>query len=322
MVVNNLRILIEELKSGKGTVYIQCHDYPDPDAVAAAFGLQYIFSEMGLQSSLIYEGQIQRDALKNMISYFHINLRHAKEYGLKSNGKIVIVDACRGNKNVTHLIGDEMAIIDHHKMNNISAVEGVGYVDVRGQYGACSTIIFEYFRALEIDIPKDIATVLQIGILVDTAGLTRSASSKDIEAYSQLHKSADMDYVNATLRNNIQISDLKFFNEAIYKTTFLGRAAFYYFENGCSQNLMGIIGDFLLGLQEIVFVCLCARNTEAVNISVRSEKMSWNASSIVRNALKGVGFGGGHAHMAGGEFSDPDKFEKTVFFEKINKYLI
>ncbi|MDH3348020.1 MAG: DHH family phosphoesterase [Desulfobulbaceae bacterium] len=320
--MNNLKILIEDLKKNTNSVYIQCHDYPDPDAVSSAFGLQYTFSEMGLKSLLIHEGHIQRDALRNMISHLNINLRHASEYDLNDNDKIVIVDACLGNKNITNLVGDEIAIVDHHQLNKNSKIEDVGYVDIRGQYGACSTIIFEYLTGLEIDIPKDIATALQIGILIDTAGLTRSSCPKDIDAYSELHKIADMEYVNETLRNNIQKSDLKNFTEAIEKATFSGQAAFYYFNNGCSQNLMGIIGDFLLSLHEIKFVCLCARNTETVNISVRSEEPDWNASLIIQNALKGVGYGGGHAHMAGGEFSDLSKFDKKSFFKKIENLLI
>jgi nanoRNase/pAp phosphatase (c-di-AMP/oligoRNAs hydrolase) len=320
--VNKLLILIEDLKNAKETVYIQCHDYPDPDAVSAAYGLQYLFSEMGLKSSLIHEGRIQRDSLKNMISHLNINLRHASDYDLRKIDKIVIVDACPGNMNITNLTGDEIAIIDHHKMNNNFIVEAVEYVDIRERYGACSTIIFEYLKALKVDISKDVATALQVGILIDTAGLTRSACAKDIDAFGELHKIADMNYVNETLRNNIQKSDLKFFNEAIAKITFSGRAAFYYFKNGCSQNLMGIIGDFLLSLNEIKFVCVCAKNTKRVNISLRSEEPAWNASQIVQNALKDVGYGGGHAHMAGGEFSDPDGFDEKVFFEKIENSLV
>lgn len=320
--INKLKTLIEDLKKETRPVYIQCHDYPDPDAVSSAFGLQYLFSEMGLESLLIHEGHIQRDALRHMISHLNINLRHASEYNLSDNDKIVIVDACVGNNNITNLVGDEIAIIDHHQRNKNSKIDNIGYVDIRDRYGSCSTIIFEYLVALEINIPKEIATALQVGILVDTAGLTRSGCANDIDAYSALHKLADMDYVNDTLRNNIQISDLKNFTEAIEKATYSGQAAFYYFKTGCSQNLMGIIGDFLLSLHEIKFVCLCARNTATINISVRSEEPAWNAALIIQNALKDVGYGGGHSHMAGGEFSDPETFNAESFFEKIENALI
>jgi len=80
--VKKLQALIEYLKSVNDAVYIQCHNFPDPDAVSTAFGLQSLFSGMGLKSSLIHEGRIQRDALKNLISHLNIDLRRANEYTL------------------------------------------------------------------------------------------------------------------------------------------------------------------------------------------------------------------------------------------------
>ena len=50
---------------------------------------------------------------------------------------------------------------------------------------------------------------------------------------------------------------------------------------------------------------LCARNRGVINISVRSEREEWNASRVVQAALQGIGFGGGHADMAGGIIADP-----------------
>ena len=66
------------------------------------------------------------------------------------------------------------------------------------------------------------------------------------------------------------------------------------------QNLLGILGDFFISLEEAEFVVLCARNANVINVSVRSEREDWNASRVVQKALDGIGFGGGHADMAGG----------------------
>jgi hypothetical protein len=38
---------------------------------------------------------------------------------------------------------------------------------------------------------------------------------------------------------------------------------------------------------------------------VRSEREEWNASRVVQRALHGIGFGGGHADMAGGIIREP-----------------
>ena len=38
------------------SVYIQTHNFPDPDAIATAFGLQKLLEEYGITSSLMTEG--------------------------------------------------------------------------------------------------------------------------------------------------------------------------------------------------------------------------------------------------------------------------
>jgi len=54
---------------------------------------------------------------------------------------------------------------------------------------------------------------------------------------------------------------------------------------------------------------LCARNNGVINVSVRSEREEWNASRVVQAALDGIGFGGGHADMAGGIIRDPGELD-------------
>ncbi|MCP3874300.1 MAG: DHH family phosphoesterase [Desulfobacteraceae bacterium] len=111
---------------------------------------------------------------------------------------------------------------------------------------------------------------------------------------------ADTDYVNSILRNNIQIDDLKQYRFMLNHMECADRMAFCYFPQGCDQNLLGILGDFLLSLDKIDFVALCAHNKDRINFSLRSEAAEWAADAIARQILQGIGFGGGHAEMAGG----------------------
>ncbi len=93
------------------------------------------------------------------------------------------------------------------------------------------------------------------------------------------------------------------------------RMAFCYFPQGCDQNLLGILGDFLLSLDKIDFVALCAHNEDRINFSLRSEVAEWAADAIARQILQGIGFGGGHAEMAGGVSYDVSQFDKDTLFE-------
>lgn len=316
--MNILMELVDSVRN-EDFVYIQTHNFPDHDAVASAFGLQHLLRQFGKASHIIYEGDIQRDSLKKMIEDLKIRIEHNTKHNLTENHKIIIVDGCKGNKNVTDLIGDEIAVIDHHE---VTATEDVRFVDIRPEYGACSSIIYDYFREYNLSVPRDIATALMIGINMDTALLTRGVSESDVQAYADLYPLADIRLQNALLRNFIQTKDLEFYRYAINNVVIHGDAAFCYFPEGCNQNLLGILGDFFLALEEVDFVVLCANNQGKINFSLRNERKEWNAALIIQDVLQGIGFGGGHQDMAGGIIHDVSHFNRDEIFGRFSNHLI
>ncbi|MCB1320031.1 MAG: hypothetical protein KDK34_07250, partial [Leptospiraceae bacterium] len=59
------------------------------------------------------------------------------------------------------------------------------------------------------------------------------------------------------------------------------------------------------------FVALCAHNGRRINFSLRSERNEWNCSDVIQQVLDGIGFGGGHAELAGGMMPDVTLFNKS-----------
>jgi nanoRNase/pAp phosphatase (c-di-AMP/oligoRNAs hydrolase) len=304
--------LVDILKKEKH-IYIQTHNFPDHDSVASAFGLQVFLKNFGINSFLVYDGEIQRDSLYDMIKPLNIEIKNISQYDMSSKDKIVIVDGCKGNKNVTDLIGDEVGVIDHHQ---VEKAEDVPFNDIRPDHGACSTIIFSYFKEYKVTIPQNVATALLIGINMDTSLLTRGVSEKDIFAYSSLYTLSDVRLVNSILRNFIQHKDLEFYREAIDKVRIKDGVAFCYFQKGCNQNMLGILGDFFLALKEVDFVVLAAKNNNRINFSLRNENSNWNCNKIIQEVLSGIGFGGGHSDMAGGIINDIAMFNEEKIYNK------
>lgn len=302
---------INELKNEK-RIFIQTHNFPDHDAVASAYGLSQLLLEFGISSHIVYKGEIQRDSLIKMIESININIRKHEEFDIGDDDKIILVDGCKGNSNVEYLKGDEILVIDHHDVNK---PENIRYIDIRSSYGACSTIIFTYYKQLGISMPKDVATALIIGLNMDTAQLTRGVSEEDVNAFHLLYEKANIPLVNSILRNNIKTKDLNFYKYLIDNIKIEAGVAFCYFEDGCDQNLLGILGDFTLSLEEIEFVILCAKNNEVINFSIRNEKSELSAAVVIQKALKGIGFGGGHKDMAGGLIKDITKFNKEEIYK-------
>jgi hypothetical protein len=139
--------------------------------------------------------------------------------------------------------------------------------------------------------------------------MTRQVGLDDIRAYADLYPRANVRLENSILRNSIQTKDLAFYRHALTNVEIRDRIAFCWFPEGCNQNLLGILGDFFISVEEAEFVILCARNNGVINVSVRSEREEWNASQVVQRALSGIGFGGGHADMAGGIISEPGSID-------------
>ncbi len=277
--------------------------------MASAFGLQRLLALRGVPSKLVYEGALQRDSLHRMVAELGIEIASARSVRIQGADPIVVVDGCKGNRNVTDLPGDEVAVIDHHQ---VTAPESVPFVDIRPTWGACSSIMSAYWREAGETIPLQVATALMIGINMDTALLTRGVSRDDIVAYAELYVAADVTLENSILRNFIQTRDLGFYHYALEHVRISDAVVFCFFPDGCSQNLLGILGDFFIALQEAEFVVLGARNDGVVNVSVRSERRQWNASQVVQAALAGIGFGGGHADMAGGLVPAPGIGEQEL----------
>lgn len=315
--MNKLKKLLALLKTTdlkRNKLYIQTHDFPDQDAVASAFGLQKLLENYGYRPELIYAGEIQRGSLAEMVRALGICLSKASSRATAPGDSIIIVDGCKGCKNVTDLTGTEIAVIDHHRT---AAVKNMPFHDIRRAYGACSTIISEYYLAAGLKVPRRVATALMVGINTDTALLTRSVSAHDMEACCRLHKQADNRQAGCLLRNNTEMKDLAHFKTAISRLVITGNYAFCYLPRGCGQNLLAILGDFFLSLKEINFTAVCAHNGDRINVSVRSEKKAWNASQVLKAALAGCGLGGGHPTMAGGLIHDPAAFREAAFRRKI-----
>ena len=296
--IEHFSSLIESLKHCQ-RVIVQTHDFPDHDAVAAAFALGHLLKTQGLKPVLAYNGHIDRISLQNMIDWLAIPISHTSNLSMNPHDKIITIDGCIGEKNVTDMPGIEVAVIDHHQVH---APSFVSYKDIRPDFGSTSTIIFEYFEQLEINIPKDIATALLVGLSVDTANLTRAFIGNDIVAFAKLRQIADTELVNKISRNQLVLDELDYFSFLLEGLIKDGKFAFAILPIGCPKNMLGVLSDFVLSVHEIDVVIIAAIRDSGIQLSLRSECSKNNAGAIARKVLNGrnIGFGGGTHHKAGG----------------------
>ncbi len=301
------------LLRGPGGVFIQTHDFPDHDSVASAFGLQQLLHTQGVESAITYEGEVQRESLVAMTQTLGIEMHHNGYFRIGPEDRTVVVDGCVGNRNVSHLLAREVGVIDHHMIDHPDAVP---FVDIRPNVGACCTIVHDYYRQLRVQVPREVATALLIGVMMDTRNLLRSASNRDVAAYTALRRKADMRLVMAIAGGAIQDRDLAHYRIALENIVIHDRFAFCFLPEGCTRNLLGILADFFMGLRDIDVVALCASENGRMNLSVRCERELWNASALVHQVLSGIGMGGGHRHMAGGSVHEDAAVDADVIYRR------
>jgi nanoRNase/pAp phosphatase (c-di-AMP/oligoRNAs hydrolase) len=303
-------------------VYIQTHNFPDPDSIASAYGLQKLLETRNIQSTICYMGSIDRLSTVRMIEELNIALYHVNEVSdMTEEDEIILVDSQKGNINVEDIIGQEIICIDHHPFNENNDYK---FIDIRKEVGACASIVGEYFIENNIPIDTKIATALIYGIKIDTANLSRGVSRLDLDMFYYLFTRCDMDIVKKLEHSVLQIDDLHAYANAINNIDIVEGISFANTGVDCPEALIATISDFMMLISNVFLSVVYARKNEGLKLSVRSKHSTFDAGELCKKALKGYGNGGGHAHMAGGfvPFTGDKKQEQRLIATIKERFLL
>ena len=293
-------------------ITIQCHDNPDPDAIASGYGLYCYFKSVGKDVRLIYSGSnsITKTNLLHMIDELNIPIEYISpiENGNKFEGLLITVDCQYGAGNVTKFLADEVAIIDHHQIE----VDNVPLSMIIPGLGSCATLVWKIITDAGYLVTDDngLGTALYYGLYSDTNQL------------AEIHNPLDKDLREGVSYNNRLISLFKNSNLTLRELEIAGIAMLRYSFNEdygfavirsqpCDPNILGLISDFLLQVDQIKTCVVFNETADGYKLSVRSCVREVNASELAAYLTEGIGSGGGHYDKAGGFVS------KKLF---LNKY--
>jgi len=314
--VTRIKELVALLQKAPDEVFIQPHNVPDPDAIAASFGLKELLSRHGVAAEIVYEDEVEKANSRKMLDLFGIEMSLSSTVKtLGAEDWAVLVDVQKENSNVTDLVTDEVAVIDHHSYNG---PQGYRYEDVRPDVGACASIIAEYYVESKTEIPQGVATALLYGILMDTDGLTRGVSSLDIDMFYHLYRFTDITLINQLKANQISVADLHDYSDAFRTVEIYGDIGFLRLESS-NDSLLGAASDIVTTIAGVDVVVAYAVREGGVKYSTRSVSPQVKANELVRHIVEGVGVGGGHDSMAGG-FLRFDRFPPDRNIDTFTRY--
>ncbi|MFA6505895.1 MAG: DHHA1 domain-containing protein [Treponemataceae bacterium] len=280
-------------------VLVQPHDDPDHDAVASAFGLARLLSRSGFAPHIRHRGRVRSHSLMAMVSELEIPLERVHCEGAEKieDCPCIILDGSPTYSNAKPLGSPLLGVIDHHP--NPGLIE-CPFVDNRVSYGACASIVSDYWKESGWEPDRACATALLMGIQMDTDFLSRRVSPADLDAHRRLFFNADWEFSTSVMKGSLSIDDLPALRLAAQEARIEGGIFFTVIPLDCTQEVISIMADFFLRLKEIALTVIVEAGGGRYHVSVRSKTSELSAAAIVRRALIGIGRGGGHDHMAGG----------------------
>jgi len=286
---------------GKGHILIMAHDNPDPDSLAAAFALRHLFLvKTGQDATIAFGGIIGRGENRVMVEKLEISAVSIERLDLDEFQVVCMVDTQPGTGNNSFPADRQVhLVIDHHPRRDTSAA--CRWVDIREDYGASATILFEYLLAQEVSFGTKLATILYYAIKSETQDLGREWCRADREAYLRLLPLANNRILFDITHPEVPREYFHSFSRAIRNARTYEDVLVFNLYDIDNPDIVSEIADFLLRVDKIKFVLGMGRYNEVEILSIRTLSQEAKMGDVIGKVVDGLGTAGGHGMMAGGQ---------------------
>jgi nanoRNase/pAp phosphatase (c-di-AMP/oligoRNAs hydrolase) len=296
--------MAQEIVREASHVLVVAHKNPDPDALAAAFGMRSLLESFGPKAVIGYSGIIGRAENRAMVRQLGIpvhpiDMLHTEEFDV-----VAVVDAQPGGGNVPEEAASRADIVvDHHPQR-----EGLvaRMVDVREEYGATSTIVTAYLQAAGVEWGEPLATALYYGIKTDIGDLSRNSTWADHEAMRILFPSVSNTLLTSIERPRVPPSYFLTLRDAIAGARVHEDVLVCDLGDVGTPDLVAEMADTFLRLRGIRWTLCMGEYKENLHFSLRALEHGSIAGPLAERLLDGLGSGGGHDRAAAGMVPVPE----------------
>ena len=286
-------------------ITIQCHDNPDPDAIASGYSLYLYYKSKGKQVRLIYSGRdpVTKSNVLLMIAELHIPIVYEEKALISEDELLITVDCQYGERNVTKLEAKNVAVIDHHR-SAVLSVEDSKMMEIHSEYGSCSTLCWKMLCAEGYPVDDDIVlcTALYYGLMTDTGDFVElnHPVDKDMRDILKYNSSQITNFSNS----KISLEELEIAGVALLKYIYSKEYRYALIHaKPCDTNVLGYISDLVLQV-DVVDTCVVFNDKPGgYKYSVRSCIKDVRSNEFAAYLSQDIGGGGGHKVKAGGFIS-------------------
>jgi nanoRNase/pAp phosphatase (c-di-AMP/oligoRNAs hydrolase) len=288
---------IRELFTDKDKILLLIQSDPDPDAIASALAFRHLIGRNRSTAHIASFGEVTRPENLAMLRLLDIQVEKITIDVISKYDGLCMLDVQPPHlfTNLNQGINMIDVVIDHHP-------EKPGYQakikDIKATYGATSTILTEYLRAVDFNISQRLATALLYGIKSDTLLLGRGVDPADIEAFSYLYPLANTNILRRIERPEVHPEDIDSFSNALKKRKIIKNILFSHLGRVMREDVIPHFADFSLQIEGVEWSVVSGIFKGNLIISVRNVGYVRSAGVIMKNAFSQLGSAGGHSHMA------------------------
>jgi nanoRNase/pAp phosphatase (c-di-AMP/oligoRNAs hydrolase) len=308
-------VQLASLLSEYDAVSVLTHPNPDPDAMAAAMGVASLAQQVDTGAKIQFPGQIRHQENRAFRNVLEVDLDPIERASDLDVGAVVLVD----HNQPRGFTGSEevrpIAVVDHHPGEG----RGEAFTDVRTEYGACSSVVAEYFDDLdatpvppenhesEIEarytVPSRVATGLFFGVLTDTNRLTSGIDAADFAASGYLSDGIDENLLDRIANPQVSAEVLEIKATAIRERDVEGPFAISDVGEVSNVDAIPQAADELIRLEGVTAAIVYGTRDGVLYLSGRSRDDRVHMGRAIESALCEVpgADGGGHARMGGGQ---------------------
>jgi nanoRNase/pAp phosphatase (c-di-AMP/oligoRNAs hydrolase) len=291
---------LETNKDRLSPLLILMHDYPDPDALASAFALQYLAEIKGdIRSRIVHGKEIGRIENQEMVRLLKIPVHKSRPSDFRRFASIALVDTQPGfENNSLPAACNATIVVDQHVLNSMPSVE---FRLIDTEAGATSMLLAGELLASNVQIPVNLATALVYGILSDTLNFYRMARQETVETYLRLLSFSDV-HILARIQNPRR--PRRFFRDlshCIARSRVRQKLIVSHLGRVENPDIVSQMADLILACEGIEWAFCTGRHGENIHVSLRTSIPEGGAGLILRDIFSDPRQAGGHGQIAGGK---------------------
>jgi len=289
--------------TGRQRLLVLTHNNPDPDSLGGAVGLQDFARKVtGVESQFAITGRILRAENQAMVRELGIQMDRLETVDLTDFDCVALVDTQPGFGHT--FVPPSLAVdivIDHHVCAEAEKTpRDVGFLDVRPDVGATSSMVAGHLLEAGVVPSREVATALAYGIKTDTADLSRNVSDQDLRAYDYLFPHVDRQRLVSITCPRLPHAYFQTLKDALTKVRLYDGVTLCSLGRTPSAEMVAEVADLLLRMEGVRAVFCGGLVSGSYYVSVRTE-VGGDAWRLIRDAMEGEdGTCGGHGSVAGG----------------------